>query len=270
MREQGPPADLLSSLAFPVPSQIICDLLGVPAADHDFFQRQTQVRSAVQSTPDQVDDATIALTGYLRGIVAEKLRQPGDDLLSHLGQETVGGEPVSAEYMVGMGMLLLLAGHETTASTIGIGAANVMGDEDLIRRLRSPGGAEAVIEEILRIHSIIQYGVTRRATADVEAGGVTIRAGEWVTCLLASGNRDESVYSCPHAIAADQPRVPHLTFGYGVHQCVGMSLARVELNVVLRTLFTEMPGLRPVGPVEELRYRDDMFVYGLHELPVTW
>jgi cytochrome P450 len=270
MRDQGPPADLLSSVAFPVPSQIICDLLGVPADDHEFFQRQTQVRSAVDSTPEEVDEATIALTDYLRHIVAEKLRHPGDDLLSRLGQEKVDGQPVSAEHMVGMGMLLLLAGHETTASTIGIGAANVMGDEALIRRLQTPDGAESVVEEILRIHSIIQYGVARRATADIEIGGVTIAEGEWVTCLLASGNRDESVYQCPHAIAVDQPRVPHLTFGYGVHQCVGMSLARVELNVVLRMLFTELPGLRPVKPVQDLRYRDDMFVYGLHELQVTW
>lgn len=270
MREQGPPVDLLSALAFPVPSRIICELLGVPVDDHEFFQRQTHIRSSVASTPDEVDEATIALTEYLRHIVAEKLRRPGDDLLSRMGQSTVDGEPVDAEYMVGMGMLLLLAGHETTASTIGIGVAHLMGDDGLVGQLRTTAGAERLVEELLRMHSIIQYGVVRRATEDVEVGGVRIAAGEWVTCLLASGNRDESIYQCPHQLDTEQPRVPHLTFGYGVHQCVGMSLARVELKVVLRELFGQWPDLRPVRPVDELRYRDDMFVYGLYELPVRW
>ena len=120
------------------------------------------------------------------------------------------------------------------------------------------------------MHSIIQYGLVRRATADIEIGGVHIAEGDWITCLLASGNRDEAVYKCPHALDPAQPQVPHLTFGYGVHQCVGMSLARVELRVVLRLLFAMFPDLRLVRPVEELRYREDMFVYGLYELPVRW
>jgi cytochrome P450 len=270
MREQGPPVDLLSELAFPVPSRIICDLLGVPASDQEFFQQQTHVRSSVASTPDQVDEATIALTEYLTEVVKEKQRKPVDDLLSHLGLAEVDGAPVSRDYMVGMAMLLLLAGHETTASTIGIGVAHVMGQSALIQQLDSPAGAEKLVEEILRMHSIIQYGLVRRATADIEIGGVHIAEGDWITCLLASGNRDEAVYKCPHAIDPAQPQVPHLTFGYGVHQCVGMSLARVELRVVLRSLFAMFPNLQSVRPVAELRYREDMFVYGLYELPVRW
>lgn len=270
MREQGPPTDLLSALAFPVPSMIICELLGVPASDQEFFQQQTHIRSSVASTPEQVDEATIALVDYLTGVCADKQRHPVDDLLSHLGTAQVDGEPVSLDYMVGMAMLLLLAGHETTASTIGIGAAHLMGDRRLIGELGTVESAERLVEEILRMHSIIQYGVTRRATADLEIGGVRIASGEWVTCLLASGNRDESVYQCPHAIDTAQPPVQHLTFGHGVHQCVGMSLARVELRVVLRELFAQLPTLRSRRPVEELRYRDDMFVYGLYDLPVEW
>jgi cytochrome P450 len=270
MREQGPPVDLLSELAFPIPSLIICELLGVPVGDQDFFQRQTHVRSSVSSTPEQVDEATIALTEYLTEVAEEKRRRPADDLLSRLGLARIDDEPVSREYMVGMAMLVLLAGHETTASTIGIGVANLMGDRALIEQLGSPAGAEQVVEEILRMHSIIQYGVVRRAMADIELDGVRIAEGDWITCLLASGNRDEAVYRCPHTIDPAQPHVPHLTFGYGVHQCVGMSLARTELRVVLRRLFETFPDRRPVRPVEELRYRDDMFVYGLDELPVRW
>ncbi len=270
MIDNGSPADLLPSLAFPVPSRIICELLGVPTADQEFFQHQTHVRSSVSSTPDQVDEATIALTEYLGGIVAEKKRHPVDDLLSHLGQGEIDGEPVSEEYMVGMAMLLLLAGHETTASTIGIGVAHLMGNEELIARAQDPKQVEKLVEEVLRMHSIIQFGVTRRVTEDIEIGGVRIAAGEWVSFQLGSGNRDEAQYSCPHELNPDQAAAPHLTFGYGVHQCIGMSLARVELRVVLNALFTALPKLAPVHPVEEMRYRDDMFVYGLLELPVCW
>lgn len=270
MRAAGPSTDLLSALAFPVPSRIICELLGVPTADQEFFQRQTHVRSSVASTPEQVDEATIALVDYLTGVCEQKRREPVDDLLSRLGMAEIHGERVSRDYMVGMAMLLLLAGHETTASTIGIGVAHVMGDDKLIGELGTPEGADRLVEEILRMHSIIQYGVTRRATADIQLGGVRIAAGDWITCLLASGNQDETVYKCPHAIDTSQPQIPHLTFGYGVHQCVGMSLARVELRVVLRELFAWFPTLRPTRPAEQLRYRDDMFVYGLYELPVTW
>ncbi|HEV3360728.1 MAG TPA: cytochrome P450 [Pseudonocardiaceae bacterium] len=270
MIDSGSPADLLPSLAFPVPSRIICELLGVPTGDQEFFQYQTHIRSSVSSTADQVDEATIALTDYLGGIVAEKKRHPVDDLLSHLGQGEIDGEPVSEEYMVGMAMLLLLAGHETTASTIGIGVAHLMGNEKLIARAQDPKQVEKLVEEVLRIHSIIQFGVTRRVTEDIEIGGVRIAEGEWVSCLLGSGNRDEAQYSCPYDMNPDQAAAPHLTFGYGVHQCIGMSLARVELRVVLNALFTALPKLAPVHPVEELRYRDDMFVYGLLELPVCW
>ncbi|HEX3784185.1 MAG TPA: cytochrome P450 [Pseudonocardiaceae bacterium] len=270
MIEQGSPADLLPSLAFPVPSRIICELLGVPSEDQEFFQQQTHIRSSVSSTPDQVDEATIALTDYLSKVVEGKKRHPVDDLLSHLGAGEIDGEPVSEEYMVGMAMLLLLAGHETTASTIGIGVANLMGNETLIKMAQDPKQVDRLVEEVLRIHSIIQFGVTRRATEDIEIGGLRIAEGEWVSCLLASGNRDESQYACPHAIAPEQPAPAHLTFGYGVHQCIGMSLARVELRVVLNALFTALPNLAPTRPVEELSYRNDMFVYGLLELPVTW
>ncbi|HEV3360715.1 MAG TPA: cytochrome P450 [Pseudonocardiaceae bacterium] len=266
----GSPADLLPSLAFPVPSRIICELLGVPSEDQEFFQQQTHVRSSVSSTPDEVDDATIALTDYLAKVVAGKKLHPVDDLLSHLGAGEIDGEPVSELYMVGMAMLLLLAGHETTASTIGIGVAHIMGDDALVAAARDPEQVDKLVEEVLRIHSIIQFGVTRRATDDIDINGVHIAKGEWVTCLLASGNRDESQYSCPHAIDPSQASTGHLTFGYGVHQCVGMSLARVELRVVLNALFTALPHLQSLRPVTELPYRQDMFVYGLRELPVRW
>jgi cytochrome P450 len=132
------------------------------------------------------------------------------------------------------------------------------------------GGAETLVEELLRYQAVIQYGLVRRATADIPIGDVVIKAGDWVVCSLASANRDEA--TCPHADQFDAGRsqVRHLSFGYGVHQCAGQNLARVELQVALGALFRRFPGLRLARPVADLPFRGDAFVYGLRELPVTW
>jgi cytochrome P450 len=169
-----------------------------------------------------------------------------------------------------MAMLLLIAGHETTSNMIGLGTATLLANRTLIDELADTDRATALVEEILRIHSIVQYGVVRRATEDIDIAGVHIAAGDWVVSSLASANRDESRYGCPHAVDTTRAQAPHLTFGYGVHQCAGQSLARVELRVVLRELFDAFPGLHSTMPVERLPYRENMFVYGLLRLPVTW
>lgn len=270
IRSAGPPADLVPSLAFPVPSKVICDLLGVPDSDHAFFQEQAGIRSEVGAAPERVDAATGALYSYLDGLVTEKRRTGADDLLGRLARSEIDGVPAPHDIVVGQAMLLLIAGHDTTANMIGLGAATLFQNPSLVPDLADPDRGAALVEEILRMQAIIQYGIVRRAVEDVEIDGVRIAAGDWVVSSLASANRDESRYACPHAVDTSQPNAPHLTFGYGVHQCAGQSLARVEVRVVLRELFAAFPGLRPVTPVEELTYREDMFVYGLFSLPVEW
>jgi cytochrome P450 len=270
IRQIGPPADLVPSLNLAVPSRVICELLGVPDADHGFFQKQAEVRSTVGSAPEDVDAATAALHDYLDQLVAEKRRTGADDLLGRLAVAEIDGERPPHEIVVGMAMLLLIAGHETTSNMIGLGTATLLANRTLIDELADTDRATALVEEILRIHSIVQYGVVRRATEDIDIAGVHIAAGDWVVSSLASANRDESRYGCPHAVDTTWAQAPHLTFGYGVHQCAGQSLARVELRVVLRELFDAFPGLHSTMPVERLPYRENMFVYGLLRLPVTW
>jgi cytochrome P450 len=165
-------------------------------------------------------------------------------------------------------MLLLIAGHETTANVIGLGVVTLLENPD--QRAALETNPETLVEELLRYQAVIQYGLVRRATADIPIGDVVIKAGDWVVCSLASANRDEA--TCPHADQFDAGRsqVRHLSFGYGVHQCAGQNLARVELQVALGTLFRRFPGLRLARPVADLPFRGDAFVYGLRELPVTW
>lgn len=270
IRESGPPVDLVSALNFPVPSKVICDLLGVPDSDHAFFQEQAGIRSEVGAAPERVDAATGALYSYLDELVRDKRASGADDLLGRLARAEIDGRPAPHDIVVGQAMLLLIAGHDTTANMLGLGTATLLRERGLIDHLWDTEQATALVEEILRMQAIIQYGIVRRAVADIEIDGVRIAEGDWVVASLASANRDETRYTCPHAVDVAQRGAPHLTFGYGVHQCAGQSLARVEVRVVLRELFAAFPTLRPTVPVEELAYREDMFVYGLFSLPVEW
>ncbi|OLF17357.1 cytochrome P450 [Actinophytocola xanthii] len=271
IREAGQPADLVTDLALPVPSRVICEVLGVPAADQAFFQEQAEVRSQVGAPPEKVNAATTALYEYLGQLVADKRRTGNrEDVLGRLVHAEIAGEPAPQDIVVGQAMLLLIAGHETTANMIGLGVATLMDNRELIADLADTAKGTALVEEILRMHAIIQWGIIRRATDDIDVNGVRIAKGDWVVCSLSSANRDESRYSCPHLVDPGQPQAPHLTFGYGVHQCAGQSLARTEVRVVLRELFATFPELRITVPVEELRYRYEMWVYGLYECPVVW
>lgn len=270
IRESGPPADLVSALNFPVPSKVICDILGVPDSDHAFFQEQAGIRSEVGAHPERVDAATGALYSYLDELVREKRASAADDLLGRLARAEIDGRPAPHDIVVGQAMLLLIAGHDTTANMLGLGTATLLRERALVDELWDTERATALVEEILRMQAIIQYGIVRRAVADIEIDGVHIAEGDWVVVSLASANRDEARFECPHAIDTAQKATAHLTFGYGVHQCAGQSLARVEVRVVLRELFAAFPTLRSTVPVEELAYREDMFVYGLFALPVEW
>ncbi|GAB3433960.1 cytochrome P450 [Actinophytocola sediminis] len=271
IRDIGPPADLVEQLALPVPSRVICEVLGVPQADQEFFQEQAEVRSQVGAPAEKINAATKALYEYLGELVTDKRKSANtSDVLGRLVHAEIAGEPAPHDIVVGQAMLLLIAGHETTANTIGLGVATLMDNRELIADLNDTTKGTALVEEILRMHAIIQWGIVRRATDDIEINGLRIAKGDWVVCSLASANRDEERYACPHAVDTSQAQSPHVTFGYGVHQCAGQSLARTEVRVVLRELFAAFPGLRTTVSPEELRYRYEMWVYGLYECPVVW
>jgi cytochrome P450 len=269
----GPkPVDLVQAFALPVPSLVICELLGVPYADHDFFQANSKILIKTTTTAEQARVATQQLMDYLDRLIGAKLAHPADDLLSTLAERVRTGELPRRE-AVNMGMLLLIAGHETTANMIALGTLALLQNPDQLARLREsddPKTVASAVEELLRYLSIVHRGRRRVALADIEVGGVTIRAGEGVVLSNDVANHDPDAFPAPDRLDIDRNPRNHVAFGFGVHQCLGQPLARVELQVVYSTLYRRIRTLRLAVDLDRIPFKHDGNVYGVYELPVTW
>jgi cytochrome P450 len=261
-------ADLVADFALPLPSMVICLLLGVPYSEHAFFQWCSRVMLHTESTPDEVEAAQSDLIGYLTRLTRDKRTAPDDSIISRLAQD----EALTDEQIASMGRLLLVAGHETTANMTSLSVLALLRNPDQLARLRDGGPEQmrAAVEELLRYLSIVQGGVARVATEDVTVGGTVIGAGQGVLCMLSAANRDEDAFPGADGLDLDRDARRHLAFGFGVHQCLGQPLARLELQVALGTVLRRLPGLRLDVPFDDVRFRHDMAVYGVHELPVAW
>ncbi|MEU1284476.1 cytochrome P450 [Kitasatospora sp. NPDC005856] len=261
-------ADLVTDFALPVPSLVICLLLGVPYEDHDRFQSLSRTMLSRESTVEQLREAQEEVRDYLRDLTARKRAQPEDDALSRLAAR----DDLTPDDVAGMGVLLLIAGHETTANMISLSTALLLERPEQIPGLADPATLPGAVEELLRLLTIVHTGLPRVALEDVELGGVTVRAGEGVMAMLSTANRDEAVFGGAGHRATDELDLDrdarrHLAFGFGVHQCLGQPLARAELQIALETLFRRLPGLRLTG---EREFRTESFIYGMRSLPVTW
>ncbi len=270
----GPrPADLVEQFALPLPSLVICELLGVPYEERDFFQEVSTTLLSRGSTPEEALAVTDRLVGYLLALVDRKLAAPDDSLLGRVAVEQVHAGTMTRDEVAAMGELLLVAGHETTANQIALSVIALLQRPEQLAELRdapSPALIANAVEELLRYLSIIHFGRRRVATADFELGGQTIRAGEGVIGANDIGNRDPHAFPAPDALDIHRKARHHNAFGHGVHQCIGQQLARIELEVVYATLFRRVPTLALACPVTELKFKQDGVVYGVHELPVTW
>ncbi|MFD8492871.1 cytochrome P450 [Amycolatopsis sp. NPDC059657] len=267
MLAKGEPADLVRDFALPVPSRVICLLLGVPYADHEFFERTSSVLVDLTTPPDQVKQAQGEIRAYLDELVEAKRRHPDDTLL---GKLVARGE-LSQTECAAMALVLLVAGHETTANMISFGMLALLRNPEQAALLRAePERIGSAIEELLRYLSVVHFGLPRTTLEDVELGGQLIRAGEGVLCMISAANRDESLFTDPERFDITRDSRRHLAFGFGVHQCVGQPLARVELRSALGTLLRRLPDLRLAVPDDQLEYRTDKAVYGVREMPVLW
>lgn len=260
------PADLLTEFALPVPSLVICELLGVPYEDHAFFQLNGS-RMLDTSAPAEVSRGALdALTEYLTALAADGRAHP-DGILSRLAAR---GDLTDQE-IASNGLLLLIAGHETTANMTALSVLTLLQQPAQLRRLREdPTLIRGAVEELLRYLSIVHTGLPRVALEDVELGGVLVRAGEGVVCMLSAANRDEELFAAGDELDVERDARRHMAFGFGVHQCLGQPLARAELQIILETLLRRLPGLRLAVPFEQLVFRPEMFIYGVRELPVAW
>lgn len=268
----GGPVDLVQAFALPLPSLVICELLGVPYSDHDFFQTQSKILINRDETPENRSAATAELAGYLAKLVDEKLAHPGDDLLSGLVERVRSGELTHGE-VAQMGVLLLIAGHETTANMIALGTLALLEHPDqfaLLRDTEDPALVASAVDELLRYLNITHSGRRRVALEDIEIAGGTIRAGEGIIVPNDIANRDPEVFADPDRLDIERDARRHVAFGFGVHQCLGQTLARLELKVAYSTLYRRIPGLRLAAELKDIPFKHDGSVYGVYELPVTW
>ncbi|MCM3924596.1 cytochrome P450 [Frankia sp. AiPs1] len=267
----GEVVDLVTSFALPVPSTVICELLGVPYTDHEFFEEQTRRMLIATSSAEQAAGASAALVGYFDELITRKRDTPGQGLLDELIAERLVPGELGHDELASIAMFLLVAGHETTANMLALSVLALLEHPDQLDLLRQdPAGRAAVAtEELLRFLSVADE-IQRIAAADIEVGDVVIRAGDGVYLPTAAANRTGSAFPDPDSLDITRTARGHLAFGYGIHQCIGQNLARVELEIGLRELFGRIPTLRLAEPVEALGAKPGGSVQGVYRLPVVW
>lgn len=269
MAAAGPPSDLVADFALPIPSLVICELLGVPYEDREDFQH----RSTLQLDLSLPIAERLALQqrsrDYMRGLVGRARKDPGEDILGMLVRDH--GAELSDDELVGIAGLLLLAGHETTSNMLGLGVLALLRHPEQLNAVRDdPDAVGPAIEELLRWLSIVQNAIPRFTTTDVEVAGVRISAGELVFASLPAGNRDPAFIDSPDVLDIRRGAPGHLAFGHGVHHCLGAPLARMEMRIAIPALLRRFPTLALAEPFESVQYRSFHFIYGLKSLAVTW
>lgn len=267
LRAAGPGADLVREFALPVPSLVICEMLGVPYADREAFQRNSADMLDLSLSVEDRNKAMGELFAYFMALVPAKRAEPGDDMFSAL----VADADLHESEAAGIALILLVAGHETTANMLALGTFALLEHPAQLARLRNePSLWPAAVEELLRYLTVAHNGVMRIAKEDAEIDGQLIKAGQHVTVALPAANRDPHKYEQPGVLDVGRDAQGHMAFGHGVHQCVGQQLARVEMRIGFAKLIEAFPELRLAVPSEEIPMRSDMAVYGVHTLPVNW
>ncbi|MFI7638080.1 cytochrome P450 [Nonomuraea sp. NPDC049400] len=205
----------------------------------------------------------------MQRLVAGKRANPADDLLSGLVHDA--DPPLTDAQLVDVALVLLGAGHETTANMLSLGAFALLEHPDQLAALRNDSTLiDNAVEELLRYLTIVQLGVSRVTTEPVTLGGVDLPACATVVIATPEANRDPQHWPDPDRLDVHRPRTSHLAFGHGIHQCLGQQLARIEMRIGLRELITRLPGLRMAVPAEQVPLRNEMLIFGVHSLPVTW
>jgi cytochrome P450 len=268
----GPqPADLVASIAVPFPSLVMCDLVGSPYEDHTFIMECAAARHGLTQTPEQAERKARELANYFLELIRRKEQAPADDFVTRILDEQVRPGHLSREDFAEIGAMILRAGHDTTTNMIGCGTLLLLEHPQQAAAMRDdPEAVPGAVEELLRYVSPVQFAPRRVALEDVAIGGVVIRKGEGVFALNPAANRDPAVFEDPDRLDVRRDASHHVAFGFGIHQCLGQMLARVELQVVLPLLLQRLPNLRVAAKEGEIRFKDDMQIYGVHNLPVAW
>ncbi|MGW1108061.1 cytochrome P450 [Streptomyces sp. NPDC002540] len=266
MERTGPPTDLVTAFAKPIPTIIICELLGVPYRDRDSFQEQIDTFMSGETTDEALIAAYTATQDYLAQLVAAKRANPTDDVLSELADSDLTDEELQ-----GISLILLAAGFDTTANMLSLGTFALLQNPAQLAALRAdPALTDQAVEELLRYLSVAKTFM-RTALVDVEVGGRTIEAGTTIVLSYNTANRDPERFTDPHVLDLRRQDGGHLAFGHGIHLCLGQQLARIEMRVAFSALLNRFPTLRLAVPAEEVGLRPETAdIYGVKSLPVTW
>jgi cytochrome P450 len=274
MVASGPPGELVEGICWPLPITVICQLLGVPASDRGKFRQWVDQMLALgdDTTPESIGSAAGNLYEYMMALIATRRDEPADDLLSALVQARDSGDQLSEQELTSLGVVLLAAGHETTANQFGCHLYLLLSQREYWEQLvTDPDLVPRAVEECLRFAPLGTAGDDARiATEDLELGGQLVRAGEAVVVDFALGNRDGAAFPNPDVVDFNRKENAHIAFGHGVHHCLGAPLARLELKVAMATLVRRLPGLSLAVPADEVPWRSDRLVRGVRSLPVTW
>ncbi|WP_343952495.1 cytochrome P450 [Nonomuraea longicatena] len=269
LERAGKPADLVEHFALPVPSLVICELLGVPHGDRAEFHERSVRLLDISLPMEQRVAAQREDRAYMSELVARAQADPGEDLLGMLVREH--GHDLSTDELVGIAGLLLLAGHETTSNMLGLGTLTLLRHPEQLAMIREdPAQVEPAVEELLRWMSIVQALPPRTTTTDVKIAGHLIPEGSLVICSLPAANRDPAFIDDPETLDISRGAAGHAAFGHGVHHCLGAPLARMEMRIAFPALLRRFPGLALADPSEQPNFRATSLVYGVHTLRVTW
>jgi cytochrome P450 PksS len=265
--------DLINDYALPLPMTIITEILGVPTGDQHKFHKWSKAVVALSSPNPTVRvlPAIWMFIRYLRRFFKVRRRDPQDDLASALIRAEEAGDKLSEDELLAMVFLLLVAGHETTVNLIGSGTLALLEHPDQMEKLRrEPSLIKSAVEELLRYTAPVFMSTERYAREDITIHGVTIPRGEMTFGVIGSANRDETVFENPNVLDITREPNKHLSFGQGIHFCLGAPLARMEAQIAVNTLLSRMPDLRLKVSPEHLRWRPSMILRGLDSLPVLF
>jgi len=270
MIAKGAPADLKADLGFPLPVWVICEILGVPEDDRDKFAYWSDtLLNMSRYGGEEIRAAQTEFYAYLARHVAAKRANPGDDLLSELANDPES--TMSDATLIATGQGLLVAGHETTANMIGKMGAMLLADRSRWEALLAdPKLVRSAVEESLRLDVNAGFGMIRYIDEPIAIAGETIAPGTTVVCSMAAANRDETAFTGAADMDLARTPNPHLAFGAGLHSCLGQSLARTELQVVLEVLLRRLPTLELAVPTKELKKVEGLLVGGMVAVPVRW
>ncbi|MEV5600578.1 cytochrome P450 [Streptomyces sp. NPDC052299] len=274
LEDSGPPADLATGLAWPMGITVICETFGIPEEDRGRFREWTDAMMALTVTdPATIQAARDSLDGYLRELIARRIAEPGDDLLSRLVTSREGVDRLTERELGVFAVDLLTAGHETTANQTGNFLYTLLSRPPLWDSLvKDPDLVPAAVEELLRYTPLATSVApfSRIAVEDFELAGQLVRAGDAVVAQTDAANRDGTVFENPEELDFNRETNPHVAFGHGAHHCPAAPLARLELQTVIATLARRLPGLRLAVPADEVEWNTNRVMRGVTRLPVEW